>query len=660
MSVARFLRCQRLEECGVVLLALMFGAAITMAVVNEARTAKDWKAHVQLDSRLDWRAGGQSLGLARTAARPEYHPALFTVDPATSSRTEIRRVVDAGGLGAVISPGGSNAWSWIVVGLLLTGVVAGYLALERRRIGRIESLVAQRADDLARTRKFLDLVIENIPAMLFVKDADEKRLVLINRAGEDLLGQNRDELIGKNDYDLFPKVEADQFAARDQAVLDSGCSHTIPREAISTRSKGVRLLRTKKVPVFDEQGKPQYLIGFSEDITERVATEEQLIQAQRMEAIGQLTGGMAHDFNNLLGVIIGNLDLLQWTTQASDESKEQIDDALAAALKGAELTRSLLAFARRQPLERTTIDPNATIDGLAGLIERTLGEEFRIETHKAPDLWTAIADPAQLEAAILNLCVNARDAMPGGGALVIETSNAHLDADDLAGSVDVAVGDYVLVSVTDNGVGMAPEVLSRAVDPFFTTKGVNKGAGLGLSMVSGFVKQLGGHFKLYSEVGRGTTAKIYLPRSPRVDIDPAAESDDSEPRSRGHESILVVDDKDELRKVVVKQLRELGYEAMEAVDGPAALRILGGAARIDLLFTDVVMPGGMSGYDLSSAARELRPGVKVLYTSGFPEAAESRAGGLGAHASLLSKPYRRKDLARKLRAILDGEGGGSS
>jgi PAS domain S-box-containing protein len=553
----------------------------------------------------------------------------------------------------------SGPWAWLIVGLLLTGVVAAYLMVERRRMGRVEALVAQRTADLTRTQSFLDLVIENIPAMVFVKDAAEKRLVLINRAGEELLGADRGELIGKNAYDMFPEDEAGSFTAADQEVLDSGRLQVIPRESITTRLKGVRLLQTKKIPVLDEEGRPRFLLGLSEDITERVATEEQLIQARKMEAVGQLTGGIAHDFNNLLGVIIGNLDLLQWSLDADDSHKEQIADALSAALKGAELTRSLLAVARRQPLQKTVIDPNTAIDALAGLIGRTLGEEFKIEIHKASGLWPAVADPAQLESAILNLCVNARDAMPGGGVLVIQTSNQYLDENYVERNVDVAIGDYVLVSVTDTGVGMSSEVISRAVDPFFTTKDADKGAGLGLSMVSGFVKQLGGHFKLYSEVGHGTTAKIYLPRSPSIDLTPVSRGDESAPRAVAGETILVVDDKDELRKVVIKQLRELGYQTIEATDGPSALRVLSGEAKIDLLFTDVVMPGGMSGYDLSNAARELRPGLSVLFTSGFPAVAENGSGRLDPSAPLLSKPYQRQDLAQKLRAVLGADRGGA-
>ena len=353
-------------------------------------------------------------------------------------------------------------------------------------------------------------------------------------------------------------------------------------------------------------------------------------------------------------MIIGNLDLLQDQIGGDKDKKELVADALSAGLKGAELTRSLLAFSRRQPLQTKTIDPRAAIDEIAGLIRRTLGEQYKITLHKkVPDLWPTVTDPAQLEAAILNLCVNARDAMPGGGTLTIEVSNTHLDADYVALNAEARSGDYVLISVTDTGSGMSPEVMAKALDPFFTTKGVGKGTGLGLSMVYGFVKQTNGHFKLYSEVGHGTTAKIYLPRAAQSDVAAPSESIEAAPRAARRETILVVDDNEGMRKIVVRQINQLGYETIEAVDGPSALHALSGQAKVDLLFSDVVMPGGMSGYDLASTARKLRPELKVLFTSGFPAAAQSDQGQSDANALLLSKPYRQHDLAHKLRAILD-------
>jgi len=404
----------------------------------------------------------------------------------------------------------------------------------------------------------------------------------------------------------------------------------------------------------DDTGKTITILGTTQDVTERVLIEEQLRHAVKMEAVGQLTGGLAHDFNNMIGVIIGNLELLENLMGSETDHQDMIADALAAALKCADLTHSLLAFARRQPLRTKTIDPAEAIDEIVGLIRRTLGGQFNLSVHKAPGLWPVMTDPTLLESAILNLCVNACDAMPGGGNLIIDVSNADLDADYIALNPDACTGEYVLISVTDTGSGMSGEVMAKAVDPFFTTKGVGRGSGLGLSMVFGFVKQANGHFKLYSELGVGTAAKIYLPRAATGEAVSAFKPVQAAPRATRRETILVADDNEGMRKIVLKQLSDLGYETIEAEDGRSALRTLSSGAKIDLLFTDVVMPGGINGYDLAAAARKLRPDLKVVFTSGFPSRAQETLCSLDADAVLLSKPYRQHDIAQALRAILDG------
>ena len=376
---------------------------------------------------------------------------------------------------------------------------------------------------------------------------------------------------------------------------------------------------------------------------------ERLRQSQKMEAVGQLTGGVAHDFNNLLTVIIGTTEYLVEKLEKQPELRELAASTLKAAERGAELTRNLLAFARRQPLEPKSVDVNRQLLGMEALLRRTLGEHIDCRFALRPDTALAMVDPGQLETAILNLALNARDAMPKGGRLILEVANEHLDADAAEGG-EVQPGEYVMIAVTDSGCGMTPEVMAKAFEPFFTTKDVGQGTGLGLSMVYGFVKQSGGHVKVYSELGRGTTVKLYLPPS-----NSASGASPSPVRaavpSRG-ESILVVEDDELVRRHVAGELATLGYKVIIAKDGVEALEILRGNPPVDLLFTDVVMPGGLSGPDLVRRALELRPSLKVLYTSGYTENAVIHHGRLDAGVMLLSKPYRRQDLALKLRAAL--------
>ena len=395
-----------------------------------------------------------------------------------------------------------------------------------------------------------------------------------------------------------------------------------------------------------------------EEAQDREAAEGQLRQIQKMESIGQLTGGIAHDFNNMLAIVIGSLDIARrrLTPDSDPRIIKGIDNAAEGAQRAAQLTARLLAFSRQQPLDPQPIDVNKLVGGMSELLRRTIGEAIRVETVLAGGLWRASIDASQLEAAIINLCVNSRDAMPMGGRLTIETANAHLDDAYAATHSDVTAGQYVMVSVSDSGTGMPPEVVERAFEPFFTTKGVGKGTGLGLSQVFGFIKQSRGHVKIYSEPGEGTIIKIYLPRyygpesvGGTVTVTPA-----ELPRAKGEEIILVVEDEERVRHMSVDSLRELGYTIVQASDGEQALEMLTIQPRIDMLFTDVVMPG-INGRILADRARESHPGLKILYTTGYTRNAIVHNGMLDPGVSFLAKPFTLDQLAVKVRQVLDAD-----
>ena len=386
----------------------------------------------------------------------------------------------------------------------------------------------------------------------------------------------------------------------------------------------------------------------------RERAEAQVRQMQKMESVGQLTGGIAHDFNNMLAIIIGSLDLAKRRmTSDPDKAATGIANAADAAQRAAQLTSRLLAFSRQQPLAPGPIEANKLVGGMSELLRRTIGEDIQLETVLAGGLWRAYADGPQLENAVLNLCVNARDAMPEGGKLTIETANTWLDDAYAAAHADVAAGQYVAICVTDTGAGMSKETLERAFDPFYTTKGIGKGTGLGLSQVFGFVKQSGGHVKIYSEVGQGTTVKMYLPRF--TGEAPVEDAPHETYVGGGDEIILVVEDDADVRLVSVDSLRALGYTVIHAEDGPSALALMDKHPKIDLLFTDVVMPG-MSGRQLADKTRETRPEIKVLYATGYTRNAVVHNGMLDAGVALLSKPFTIDQLAAKVRSVLDGGG----
>jgi len=392
------------------------------------------------------------------------------------------------------------------------------------------------------------------------------------------------------------------------------------------------------------------------EIQEREKAEDALRQAQKMEAVGQLTGGIAHDFNNMLAVIVGNLSLLlRRVAQGKTDLTKYAEGALEGASRGARLTQQLLAFSRQQPLAPVPLDPNKLVSGMSDLLRRALGEHIRFETVIAGGMWTTFADKTQLETAILNLAVNARDAMPEGGTLTIETSNAHLDDEYLRNQPGVATtssGQFVVIAVTDTGTGMTPDVVAKAFDPFFTTKPVGQGTGLGLSQVYGFVKQSRGHVKIYSEVGHGTTIKLYLPRYiGELRKEKAPESTEALPSGNLQEVILVVEDDATVRRVAVDSLRDLGYTVHHADGAAVALDVLQERPEISLLFTDVIMPDG-NGRKLADDSLKLRPDLKVLFTTGYARDAIVHNGVLDSGVALLSKPYTIHQLATKVRDVL--------
>ncbi len=442
--------------------------------------------------------------------------------------------------------------------------------------------------------------------------------------------------------------DQERFEQADRTARETKRGYDIEYRIVDAAGK-IRHLHGIEEPVLDERGKIIRSNGITQDITEQKRAEEQLRQSQKLEAVGQLTGGVAHDFNNLLAVILGNAELV---ADRLGEDDKQVGAIVHAATRGAELTQRLLSFSRQQALRPQTVDLNACVTGMTDMLGRTLGETIEIEPILASGLSTAEFDPGQLESALLNLAVNARDAMPKGGRLTIETANIELDDGYAAAQGDVTPGHYVRLSVTDTGTGIPPENIDHVFEPFFTTKEVGEGSGLGLSMVFGFAKQSGGHVTISSEPGCGTTVQLYLPQAEAPAQPAGQEPAAGDPEAQG-ETVLVVEDDPDVRSLVISLLQRLGYNILEAGDGAEALAALQASPCIDLLLSDVVLPGGVSGPDLVEQVADRYPGMKVLLMSGYPDAPHRR-GPLLENTELLGKPFGKRDLARKVRAVLNG------
>jgi PAS domain S-box-containing protein len=510
--------------------------------------------------------------------------------------------------------------------------------------GTIVELSAQRAAErrLEREQALFRAIFESLPDPLVICDP-AGAIRLVNPSFTRVFGYTEPEVLGESITGLLESPQLWQGSVAAQAGSNPS--------TVRFRRKSGEMFPAETVDgaIVGSSGSALGRLVLVHDVTAERQQEALLLQAQRMEAVGQLTGGVAHDFNNLLTVILGNIELLE---PKLDDSLSQslASEAREAAEMGARLTDRLLTFARRQRLETRSLNLNEFVVGLTELLRRTIGAPIDLSAALAPDLWPTMADPAQVENAVLNLVLNARDAMPEGGRLVIETFNATLDAPDVATIPGMSPGDYVVLSVADTGHGMAPEVRAHAFEPFFTTKPTGKGSGLGLATIYGFARQSGGNVTIYSEVGKGTTVNIYLPRAgQRTETEtaplPAVDG------GRG-ETVLVVEDDDRLRRLTVLRLKELGYSVLEASHGAAALTILTETPNIDIVFSDLVMPGGISGFDLARQVRDRHPGTPIILTSGYSAELLHQAEVAELDLKVLRKPYRQVELARTFRAAL--------
>ena len=513
----------------------------------------------------------------------------------------------------------------------------------------------------AKLRGILELAVTAIITI------DHRGLIeTVNPATERLFGYGAEELIGQNVKVLMPepyRAEHDGYIAN---YAGTGVKKIIGigREVSGRRKDGTTFPLHLSVSEFEAEGR-RYFTGMIHDISDRQHVEDalreserRLAQSQKMEAVGQLTGGIAHDFNNLLLVITGNLELLE-PRLLDDESRALLKEAQDAAALGSKLTDQLLTFARRRHMDAHVIQLNDLVVSVTDMLRRTLGEHITLSTSLAREVWATRADPGQFQSAIVNMAVNARDAMAQGGKLVVETRNMVFDEQHADFHSELQPGEYVQLSISDSGTGMPPDVRDRVFEPFFTTKEKGRGTGLGLAMVYGFVKQSGGHVTIYSEVGHGTTINLYLPRADGASVQDAVGAKKADTDTRARETILVVEDDERVRQLTIKRLKLIGYQVLEAHDGPSALEMLRRGDKVDLVFTDLIMPGGLSGREVAIRAREMKPGIKVMLTSGYAEELVHGDDLQRERLKVLRKPYQQADLVAALRDVL-GESAAAS
>ncbi len=517
--------------------------------------------------------------------------------------------------------------------------------------GTILDLSAQRAAErrFEREQALFQSIFQSLPDLIVICDA-AGAIRLVNPSFTRVLGLAEPEVLGESLSGLLKRAEdGERLLAGDAAPAAQPAKPvTIRLRRKSGEAFPATIVRTA---IVGSSGSRLGQLVLIHDVTVERQQEALLLQAQRMEAVGQLTGGVAHDFNNLLTVILGNLELLE--PRLGDALSQSLaGEVREAAEMGARLTDRLLTFARRQRLETQSLNLNEFVLGLTELLRRTIGTPIDLSTALAPDLWATVADPGQVESAVVNLVINARDAMPNGGRLVIETFNATLDPADAANIPGMAAGDYVVLSVADTGHGMAPEVREHAFEPFFTTKPAGKGSGLGLATIYGFARQSGGNVTIYSELGQGTTVNLYLPRARQEPVaETAARAVQEADAGRG-ETVLVVEDDDRVRRLTARRLTDLGYRVLQARHGAEALALLGETPGVEIVFSDLVMPGGMSGFDLARQVRERWPEASVVLTSGYSAELMNQADIAQLDLKVLRKPYRQSELARVFRAAL--------
>ena len=629
------------------------------------RRTLDWIAAAQraVEARSPPGSGGamDEVGGAREAM-----DAVRTV--ARELRTEEERLFARRRADAQRRTTISGALVLATVGVSLAAMIGAFLLLRREAGCRaaaqdqlssanagLESAIAHRTRELAAeaeghrvSAETLQAIIEESPVPIVALD-DGGRVTIWNRAAERVFGASSIDMIGGR---FPPEGQGGDDLGPLLGRLAAG--ERVRSTALTLPCADGRLaeLMVSGVALLTRDGLVHAFVLLLEDMSEKRVLEQQLAQANRLEAVGQLTGGMAHDFNNLLTIIVGNLDLLLEETTDTSEGRRLAGEALDASLRGADLVRQLLAFARRQTLLPTVLNLNDRLPALVSMLTRTLGESVTVVTRPEQGLHDVRVDRTQLENAIVNLALNARDAMPQGGRLTIETANETFDHEYTQNWPDVPPGSYVMLAVSDTGMGMPQEVLARVFEPFFTTKPEGSGTGLGLSMVYGFVKQSGGHIRIDSEVGFGTSVKLYLP-SIRTEREPEEASEQAALLTGQGQTVLVVEDQDAVRAVAARQIESLGYTVVMAKTGDEALgRIAEGG--IDLVFTDVVMPGGMTGFDLVRRIEAEWPDLPVIFTSGYT--AQGAAGAVDGSHTLLSKPYRKRELAQALRAELAAPG----
>lgn len=510
----------------------------------------------------------------------------------------------------------------------------------------------QAEKEVRKQKEFLHQVIDTSPNLIFVKDINGK-FTLANKAAAEVHGTTAENLIGKTDADFGLNAEdVERFRQSDHEVITTKQPKFIAEEKVTTKTGEERWYQTTKAPLILSEDSTPLVLGVAVDITERRKLEQQLLQSQKMDAIGRLAGGVAHDFNNLLTVIIGYSELLLYQLQPNDPIRSSIQDIHKAAERAASLTSQLLAFGRKQIFQTKIIDLNSLIVNLEKMLGRLLGEDVEIKVSQSLDLKKIVADPSKIEQVIINLALNAREAMPEGGKLIITMANVELDEQYTREHIDVKPGQYVILAISDTGYGMDEKTLEHIFEPFFTTKETGKGTGLGLATVYGIVKQSGGHIWVYSEPNHGTMFKIYFPQAVEAN-GVQVKTDELDQSPRGTETVLLAEDEDLVMNLATRVLREKGYSVIKASNGEEALQIAHTyKGKIDLLLTDVVMPR-ISGRALANKIGLVRPDIKILFISGYTGDAIAHRGILEPGTAFLEKPFTPASLALKVREVLD-------